>query len=195
MTKQNRTVRRLSAAALAAGAVAIATLSVQPGVAAAQPPGVTQHEPDASTAQDKRFYDLPGLAKDSFNAGRTEDARNFARELLALAPKYQGDWNYGNAIHDANMVLGRVAVQEGRFEDAERSLFEAGKTPGSPQLDTFGPNMSLAKDLLEKDRRQVVLDYFESCRKFWELHDGRLDTWRQQVSEGQIPDFGANLLY
>ena len=57
----------------------------------------------------------------------------------------------------------------------------------------YGPNMSLAKDLLEKGERQVVLDYFALCRRFWNY--GRLDDWSQQVKEGKIPDFGANLVY
>ena len=40
--------------------------------------------------------------------------------------------------------------QEGRLPDA--MTFPAGgrATPGSPQLNSFGPNMSFAKDLLER---------------------------------------------
>jgi hypothetical protein len=57
----------------------------------------------------------------------------------------------------------------------------------------YGPNMSLAKDLLEKGEKQGVLDYFALCRKFW--NSGRLDEWSQQVTEGTIPDFGANLVH
>ena len=48
---------------------------------------------------------------------------------------------------------------------------------------------------IAKGERQVVLDYFELCRKFWQMHDGRLDKWSQQVQDGKIPDFGANLVY
>ena len=47
----------------------------------------------------------------------------------------------------------------------------AGATPGSPQLDSFGPNMTLAKELLEKGQPDVVLHYFALCKNFWE--DGR----------------------
>ena len=146
----------------------------------------------AKTDQE-RFYALNDAAKQSFVLGKTEDARTYASNLLALLPKFPNDWNYGNAVQDANLVLGRIAVQEGRIEDAKRHLLEAGKSPGSPQMNSFGPNMSLAKDLLEKGERQVVLDYFALCRKFW--NQGRLDEWSQQVKEGKIPDFGANLSY
>ena len=42
---------------------------------------------------------------------------------------------------------------------------------------------------------QVVLEHFELCRKFWKMHNGRLDQWSQQVKDGKVPDFGANLVY
>jgi len=119
-----------------------------------------------------RFYVLNDAAKESFVLGKTEDAWKYAQELLALAAKLQGDWNYGNAIQDGNLVLGRIAVKEERLDEAKRDLTESGKSLGSPQMNSFGPNMSLAKDLLEKGQRDVVLEYFELCRKFWKMEGG-----------------------
>ena len=142
-----------------------------------------------------RFYALDDAAKQSFETGKIEDARKYATELLALAPNFQGNWNYGNAIQDGNLVLGRIAVREGRMEEAKKYLLEAGKSPGSPQMDSFGPNVSLAKDLLEKGERDTVLQYFELCRKFWTMDDGKLDEWSKAVKAGEVPDFGANLVY
>jgi hypothetical protein len=98
-------------------------------------------------------------------------------------------------VQNANLVLGRIAVQEGRMDDAKHHLLEAGKSPGSPVMNSFGPNMSLAQDLLEKGERDVVLEYFELCRKFWQMDRGRLDQWGQDVKAGKTPDFGANLVY
>jgi hypothetical protein len=145
--------------------------------------------------REERFYALGEAAKQSFNAGKTEDAKKYSNELLAMAPEYPKDWNYGNAIHDANMVLGRIAVKEGRIDDAKELLISAGKTPGSPQLDSFGPNVSLAKDLLNAGERDAVIQYFELCRNFWKLERGKLDKWIGATERGEIPDFGANLLY
>ncbi len=51
----------------------------------------------------------------------------------------------------------------------KKYLIAAGKSPGSPQMDSFGPNMTLAKDLLEKGERDAVLEYFMRCRKFWKM--------------------------
>ena len=143
----------------------------------------------------EKFYALNEAAKQSFVLGRVDDARNFADELLRLAPQFERDWNFGNAIHDGNMVLGRIAVREGRMDDARQFLLKAGGTPGSPQLNSFGPNMSLARDLVEKGEREVVLQYFELCRKFWELDNGRLNQWAGEVRAVKVPDFGASLVY
>jgi tetratricopeptide (TPR) repeat protein len=144
---------------------------------------------------EKRFYALDAAAKESFNAGKIEDANDYAKELLRLAPNFQGDWNYGNAIQDGNLVLGRIAVRDGRIEDAKRYLLEAGKSPGSPQMNSFGPNMSLAKDLLQKGERDTILQYFGLCRRFWTMDYGKLDQWSAEVKAGKIPAFGANLVY
>lgn len=145
--------------------------------------------------EENRFYALRAAAKESFVAGKIQDAQNYAQELMALFPKYKGNWNYGNAIQDANLVLGRIAVREGNIEAGKKHLIAAGKSPGSPQMDSFGPNMTLAKDLLEKGEKDVVLEYFELCRRFWRMDRGKLDQWSREVRRGRIPDFGANLLY
>jgi hypothetical protein len=148
----------------------------------------------AKTPQE-RFYALNHAAKESFVAGNTEDARKYANELMTLLPRFPGDWNYGNAVQDANLVLGRIAVKEGRIDEAKQYLIAAGNSPGSPQMNSFGPNVSLAKDLLEKGERDVVLQYLELCRRFWKMHGGQLDKWIQEIRDGKIPDFRANLVY
>ena len=149
----------------------------------------------SASGEADKFYALNDAAKESFEVGKIEDAQKYSKTLLMLAPKFQGDWNYGNAIHDGNLVLGRIAVREGRTEEAKKCLLAAGKSPGSPQMNSFGPNMSLAKDLLEKSERDTVLQYFDLCRNFWKMDDGKLDDWSNEVREGKIPQFCANLVY
>jgi hypothetical protein len=143
----------------------------------------------------ERFYALNDAAKESLNVGKKDEAKGFANELATLMIKYRDDWNYGNAVQDVNIVLGRLALSEGKTDEAKAALIRAGKSPGSAQMDSFGPNMSLAKELLEKGEKDVVLEYFNLCRKFWSLHSDKLDEWSQIVNAGKIPDFGANLVY
>jgi hypothetical protein len=152
-------------------------------------------ELSAAKSELERFYALASAAKLSFEVGEFDAARKYSDELLALAPKFERDWNYGNAIHDGNMVLGRLAVHSGQVAEGKKYLLLAGATPGSPQLDSFGPNMSLAKDLIELGERESVLQYFDLCKKFWDMERGRLGQWAQQVRAGDRPDFEANLLY
>jgi tetratricopeptide (TPR) repeat protein len=142
-----------------------------------------------------RFYNLCDAAKTSFELGAFENARKYSMELLALAPQFKTDWNYGNAIHDGNMVLGRLALLESKIDDAKSYLLAAGKTPGSPQLDSFGPNLSLAKDLLEQGHREVVIQYLDLCAKFWEKQFNDIDKWKSEIRAGKVPGFGANLVY
>ena len=86
-------------------------------------------------------------------------------------------------------------MQAGDLNQAKQYLLAAGQTPGSPVLNSFGPNMLLAKELLEKGERAVVLQYFELCAKFWKLHTDKLEDWMALVSGGRVPNFGANLIY
>ena len=89
---------------------------------------------------------------------------------------------------------------------AETFLLAAGKTPGSPQLNSFGPNMRLVVELLALGTRDAVLQYFDDCKVFW--HRPRvaaaggpqsswvlLDSWATVVRDGGVPDFGPNLVY
>ena len=142
-----------------------------------------------------RWCALGPAAKESFNQGQFPDAKSFAEELEHLASKYKTDWNYGNAIQDSNLVLGRLALKSGDVTAAKARLLASGRSPGSPQMDSFGPNMSLANDLLAKKEKAVVLEYFELCRKFWEMEEGKLNQWKEDVGQGRTPDFGPNLDY
>lgn len=154
-----------------------------------------QKELANAKSEEERFYALNDAAKEGFELGRIKQSQKHAEELLTVLPKYKDNWNYGNAVQDANLVLGRIAVLEGRLDDAKQFLNKAGQSPGSPQMDSFGPNMSLAKDLLEKGETDIVLQYFELCRKFWKMENGKLDQWSREVKAGNVPDFGANLVY
>jgi hypothetical protein len=121
--------------------------------------------------------------------------REDANTVLSTAEKYRKDWNYGNAVHKANLALGRLALREGDVELAKHYLVEAGKTPGSPQLNSFGPNMLLAKELLEKGETPSVLEYLDLCAKFWSIDHGSVSTWKKMIADGKQPNFFANLLY
>lgn len=61
------------------------------------------------------------------------------------------------------------------------SLLASAQMPGSPTLNSFGPNVSLAKDLLTEGERDTVLQFFTLCRSFWKMDRGKLDAWTATV--------------
>jgi hypothetical protein len=144
----------------------------------------------------ERFYALSNLAKAAFDGGDDNKAEMYARELLNTAPQYTKDWNNGNAVFFGNMIVGRVALRrEKNVALAKSSLLASGQTKGSPQLNSFGPNMSLAKDLIEAGERDTVVEFFKDCAKFWASQFSKLDEWTSVVKNGGMPQFGANLKY
>lgn len=153
-------------------------------------------EQDAGGGDKERRYDRLGeLALKAAELGANDKAKAYATELLMGAQADAGGWNYGNAVHKGHTVLGLVALRSDDVATARSQLLESGKTPGSPQLNSFGPNMTLANELLKRGERDVVVEYFDMCRKFWKLGGGKLDSWSKMVRNGEMPAFGANLVY
>ncbi len=150
---------------------------------------------DAAENPNERFYALNRAAKSAMKAGKTEEAQKLAEELLQMAQTRTKDWNYGNAIQDSNQVLGRIALSKSDVDEAKKRLLASADSDGSPQMNSFGPNMQLAKELLDKGEKEVVLEYFERCSKFWKMGGERLTAWSKAVSDGQTPKFGASLNY
>src|ERR1035441_2087667 len=122
-------------------------------------------------------------------------AEVYAREVLADVIRFPSFAN-GDATFHGNLVLGKVALNRDHDVAAAGTwLLAAGKTVGTPALDTFGPNMSLAKDLLDAGERDIVLQFFEECRSFWKNGGDKLNQWIDDVQKGRTPSFGANLVY
>ncbi|MCI0422673.1 MAG: hypothetical protein L0312_26210, partial [Acidobacteria bacterium] len=111
----------------------------------------------------KKVSLLPNLAKTAFEAGEWDKARTCASELLSKVSLPEFAWSTGDALHHGNLVLGRLALKSKDIELAKTHLIAAGRTPGSPTLISFGPNMALAKELLELGEREVVIQYLELC--------------------------------
>ncbi len=138
---------------------------------------------------------LTSLGKVAFAAGEMEKAKTYATKMLEPSDDGKRDWNYGNKIYDGNQLLGRIALKIGNLDEAKKRLLESAKTPGSPQLGSFGPNMLLAKEMIEAGEKEVVAEYFDLCGEFWEMGADKLEDWKKIVEAGQQPNFGANLNY
>jgi hypothetical protein len=160
---------------------------------------------NALRIENLRLYDrivlLHKLAPAAFAAGDCEKAEKFAIELKASADEFRAtnkrDFStYDDATHVSNTVLGLVAFERGNQIDAAKYLLAAGRlSHGSPALISFGPNMQLAKKMIEKGDRETVIQYLNLCAAFWKKDGGRLDEWKSIVNQGGMPAFKANLIY
>jgi hypothetical protein len=150
----------------------------------------------------ERFSILRNLAPAALAAGDSKKAEKYALELQALGREIKETSSYdtripSSATHVSNIVLGLIALQEGNITKAKEYLLAAAQFSGGadPSLVTFGPNMLLAKKLIERGERETVIQYLERCAKFWEMEKGRLENWKNIVKNGGMPDFGASVLY
>ena len=162
---------------------------------AAQEPQLQQ-----TTKPQQRMFLLTYLAPAALAAGETDKAGVYARELIELGQELKsqpgfGPSNYTQSTHVGNLVLGRIALEAGDVVGAKEHLLAAGRVPGSPTLKSFGPDMSLAKEMIEKGERETVIEYFDLCAKFWEMENGKLEQWKNIVKQGGMPNFGANTIY
>ena len=135
---------------------------------------------------------LQQAAKMAFAAQQFDEAKQYADELLAYGLSRPRK-DMGDELHHSNMILGRLALHFGRVAEAKSYLLAAGDVAGSPPLDSFGPNMELAKELLEVGEKETVLQYLDLCAEFWKR--AKLQEWRAQIERGETPDFGGNLNY
>ena len=142
-----------------------------------------------AVCDDEAFVHLPYAATAALHLERFDEAQRFAERALALAPAFKDTWNYGNAIHLGHTVLGLLAVNAQDLPRAVSELYESGQTPGSPQLNSFGPTMQLAKALLRHGYVEPVLAYLQQCGTFWRMGDTWLVLWARMVREGRIPNF------
>lgn len=137
-----------------------------------------------------RFYGLGETTLAALRAGDTKQARTYAQELLDTAPLFKSDWNYGNAIYIGNTTLGALSLNEKDLAAARTYLLAAGDTPGSPQLNSFGPDLTLAKALLDSGENETVAAFLGKIGKFWKGHTEQVEGWQKAVLSGEKPDLG-----
>lgn len=135
-----------------------------------------------------RFYRVGDEVQAAYERANDVDLAERAKEWLDLAGVYRCNWNYGNAIHDANSYLGLASLRAGRVDEAASFLLLASKSTGSPQLDSFGPELDLADALLKRGRTREVTEYLQGIHQFWSMDDGRVERWIVEINKGERPD-------
>lgn len=150
-------------------------------------------------------YPLGNIGRDalkSYNRGEMAkaealldegDALYFSSKVWRRISLDHGDcYSYTNK---SNTIRGRLALVDGDLAQAKTYLEKSAKINRSSSYSAFGPNMSLANDLLAKGETQAVFAYFDACKLFWSYGSDRMDDWEAQINKGQRPDFGGNMMY
>ena len=129
----------------------------------------------------------------------------YGTNAIARLDPAKRDWNYGNVVHDVNAMLCLAALHDGDKKRAGEFLLSAGRSPGSPQLGSFGPDFSYAAKMLKAGETNVVLQYLDLVGNFWgntnrpkryagdnfDLEKARqLEKYRQDIRAGKIPAEG-----
>jgi len=135
----------------------------------------------------ERWAWLDDAAELAYKIEDYKKAETYSLESLSASKNYDTDWNYGNSIHNANMVLGRLSLRDGNIKRAKEYLLKSAQSKGSPQLDTFGPSLILANDLLKFGEKEVVLVYLTSIVTFWKMDDGCISRWIKEIENNKTP--------
>ncbi len=125
----------------------------------------------------RRVILLPALGRLAAEAGAFDQANAYAAELLASTAAPDPAW----AIHEADTVLGLVALKQGDFQKAGGYLLKSGQIDGSSALASTGPEMALANELLRYGQIAPVFSYLKECEKFAKPGSEKLDDWRERL--------------
>jgi hypothetical protein len=164
-----------------------------------QVPDLTPHQALAimEAAQTGRsdamvWYHTIYLARAAYAAGDLDKAKLYTEQALAGPPSGQA-LSRGREIYYGNQLLGRFLLKAGDTEGAKQRLAASGAGRGAPEINSWGPNMIFAREMLEAGQRDAVLSFLEQCRTFWKDDFGKLDVWETAIRDGKMPDFGDAL--
>jgi hypothetical protein len=144
-------------------------------------------EMSTPTNDAEKGYHLQKLAKAAIGAHELAKARLYGTQLVERARGGEFGPESGNALHHGNLILGRLAFKAGDVEEAKRFLLESAKVPGTPQLESFGPDLALAKELLAEGQQETVIQFLILCGNFWQSPQHELDQWIYAIRQGKNP--------
>jgi hypothetical protein len=115
------------------------------------------------------------------------NAESKARELMDLADHNRNDALYGEAVFDANMVMGKAALRRGDGKRSARYLLAAAETPGSDRLRRGDFEMNLPRALVDRGERRAVIDFFQRMAPKT-TRAKQFEEWAAELSKGINPD-------
>jgi hypothetical protein len=135
-----------------------------------------------------RYARLPYLAEAAVEAGDSEKARAYARELLERSSSMRDTYPpYGDAHHTAHVVLGRVALWAKDVAGASKHLVIAGKAAAAEEHSFSQPALEFAAELLEAGAGEAVAEYLTHAKVFEPNDAKKFEGWIDQIRRGEKP--------
>jgi hypothetical protein len=123
-------------------------------------------------------------------SGDVTAAETLAPEVLLETQHYRTAQNRSSLdaenVYDVYDALGRGALQRKDFDAAQKYLILAASTSGNAHLESHGPNLSLARSLLDLGYKETVMAFLTSSKAWWT--NPKIDLWIAQIRQGQTPD-------
>jgi hypothetical protein len=123
------------------------------------------------------------MAAAAFKIGDYPAAARLAKVYLTSTDR--------GAVQRANTLLGRVALVSDDIAGGRQYLLDSAGPEAARDVSVSGPTMVLAKELLEKGERDVVIEYLENCKLLWPRGEPTLQNWIAEIKRGRTPNFGS----
>ncbi len=91
----------------------------------------------------------------------------------------------GDIIHPTNIAKAWLALAENDLEKTIRLLMASTKTSGSPVLKSFGPDITIIRELYGRGKSAPVIDYLNAVQQFWPRDSSFeiISVWRKLISK------------
>lgn len=128
------------------------------------------------------------LAQYAFLAGQLDQAEEIAK--IMMKSDDPSSYTSRTQRYIAHIILGRVALERKQVERAKTHLKSATQCARGLLLTTYGPDMSLAKGLLDHGMQFVVLEYLKQFLSSPSKMNPFFEKWIEEINAGKVPDFG-----
>lgn len=97
----------------------------------------------------------------------------------------------GDPAHQANIARGWLSLKEGDEESAIGYLLEAADNSGSAVLGSFGPDVTLIRELYRRGFNDAILEYLKRSESFWKIDSAKKyrRVWRKMIENGCLIQF------
>jgi len=160
-----------------------------------------QHQAESSLSDADRFAYLLSVVDGSYlgaegrernhlpDAGDWDRSQKFAVDLLALAPEFKTDAHYGEAIFEANVVLGLHAMRAGDVKGAVRFLHDAPQGPVFSEDSQYSVSLAprLVSALLKAGERTSVAVFLERTARINPARKSQLLRDASAIRAGIMP--------